>query len=222
MSTTTIRATKVSGKTLYNASDVFKTLGLYWGGQDSMVNIKPSYYKVVKSSSTTGKGKTSTSWHYALTDKGVEQLCKKHKKANPLPYIKVEDTSNVSQERELAKVKEDLRQLKMIFGSAIMGDKSLPNKDKNATILTGTLRDQIRTLTTEHAQSKAKELGVTKSKDMGMFFDLSFNLLYNTFAKTNKIDIKRMADAQGISGLQVAEDLGLLYELRDTAKQLFA
>ena len=222
---TNIRTTTQEGKTFYNAKDVFDSLGVHWAGRSSLNKIKAGEFKMVKAPIAIGDGtKTTTAWHYTLTEKGVKQLCKTRKLDNPLNSNKLVVNEQVVKNNEVAELKEQVQQLKQLFASAMMQTKSLhiPANSDTVVHVELTERAQIRSLVITHAKAKAAELGVTRSEDMNIFYDLSFNLLYNKYKQLRNFDIKQQADKLDISGLELAQNYGIISDLLKVAKELFA
>lgn len=220
----TIRTTRTSeGTTLFNAKDIFESLGIYWNGKESLSKLKKNSWQMVKAPVAISSGVT-TLWHYGMTEDAVKQLCKKRKLENPLDSAKLQSGEQATAIKEVAELKVQVEQLKRLFASSIIADKSLQNEQEEAKLDVSelTAREQIRALVVAHAQRKAGEFGITRQGDMKIFFDLSFKLLYEKYKQKRNFDIKTLADQEKLSGLQLAQNYGIITDLLSVAKEIFA
>lgn len=216
----TIHTVTQGNKTLYKASDVFNAIGAYWGGKSSLNGFTKNHFTSVTGPVKSAGGKVSTNCFYALTEKGVEKLCKKHDVTNPLITSVLSSTEQVQTNSEVEKLKREMAALKSVFAATLT--KTLQNQPGEIRIIDPNHRVQIRNLVGNFAKTKAAELNVTRTADMGIFYDLSFKKLYDTYKQERDFDIKSAADDQGISGLQLAEEYGIIDDLLEVATELFA
>lgn len=220
----TIRTTQTAeGATLYSAKDIFNSLGLHWGGKESLAKLKKNSWMMVKAPIAITGG-VSTIKHYGMTEGAVKQLCKKRKLTNPLAEVKIQSSEQGTTDKKVAALEAQVSQLKNLFASAIMGNKNLQTEVKQDIVDVSELsaRDQIRALVVAHAKAKAAEFEVTRTQDMGIFYDLSFKLLYEKYKQKRNFDIKDLADKENISGLALAQNYGIITDLLSVAKEIFA
>jgi hypothetical protein len=217
---TAIRTATVSNKTVYNANDVCTSIGVSWNGKDSLRNMKEGFhFKKVKAPLKKNDGTVSKTEFYAFTDKGVNKLCKTFKKANPLNTVTIKDTAQDKTNKEVQELRNQVAQLKQVFATAML---SKPLGTMQApTIVAKDERDEIRQIVTNFASNYAKNNGITNPQDARIYFDLCFNMLYNTYKQKYNFDIKSAAGKQNITGLAIAQQYGLLPNLLNVAKNLF-
>jgi hypothetical protein len=220
---TAIRTATVSDKTLYNANDVYTSIGVSWNGKDSLRNMKEGFhFKKVKAPLKKTDGTVSKTEFYALTDKGVNKLCKTFKKANPLNTVTIKDTAQDKTNKEVQELRNQVAALKQAFAKALFANAQ-PVNANNAPVINKPKdeRDEIRQIVTTFASNYAKNNGITNPQDARIYFDLCFNMLYNTYKQKYNFDIKSAAGKQNITGLAIAQQYGLLPNLLNVAKDLF-
>ena len=222
--TNQIRTATIDNKTVYNANDVYTSVGASWNGKDSLKNMKEGFhFKKVKAPLKKTDGTVSKSEFYALTDKGVNKLCKTLKKTNPLNVVSVKDTAQDKVNKEVQELRNQVAQLKQVFVNAfVLGKQNNPNGQMtNTQAAPKDEREEIRNIVTNFASNYAKNHGITNSADARIYFDLCFNMLYNSYKQKHNFDIKSAAAKQNITGLAVAHQYGLLPQLLVVAKTLF-
>lgn len=219
-----IRTATIDNKTVYNANDVYTSVGASWNGKDSLRDMKEGFhFKKVKAPLKKTDGTVSKTEFYALTDKGVKKICKRLKKQNPLDkLVNVKDTNQDKVNKEVEALKTQVAQLKQLFASTfvlgkpndVTGAQPVQTQPKDE-------RDEIRNIVTTFAAEYAKKHGITNTNDARLYFDLCFNMLYNTYKQKHNFDIKSAATKQGVSGLAIAHQYGLIKNLLVVAKELF-
>lgn len=225
-----ISSTEHKSVTYYRASDVFTSLGLKWDGQKSLVTagLKNKVdYDFVKGTKVNHNGVTCNYYYFGLTKKGLAKLQKQNKKVVvPVDTATVTDSTKLSTAKEIEKLKEQLSTFKNLFAASLTINKALltpPTKfvEDNADMDD---REAIRTIVNAYASAKCTELGINGGKDAELIHELMYKKLYSIFHQTNGVDIQNYAAASKTktSGLQAAEDLGLLAPLRRVAETLLS
>ena len=223
---TNIRTTKNSkGKTLYNAKDICEAAGVSWRGKETMAGLKPgSDYFLLKAPLQVSPTVCSETWHYVFTDKGVTELTKNKGVDNPLKTVTIKNVTEVENNKTIGQLVAQVKNLKSIVADLLVRideiETNQVDKDISDDIVTEeppeisdeAARQEIRQLTADYAKKLAAQHGVSKS-DMSVFYDLTFNILYTKYKYKYKIDIKKEADQADKSGLQIAEDYGILQHL---------
>lgn len=220
---TNIKKETKENKTYYSAKDVFTALGLRWKGIASAPRgVKPEYTKLLGTN------------QYVLDEANIRTLCKLNKKSVNLFGFA---TDVVKVDKEVTKLKETVQSLKVVVAQLLTKDagktKSLSIKGKCAKIrpqdpLQVQARRQVRQIVQDYASARANELKIT-GDDRRIFFDLSFKALYVAYREQsqNKTDLKELADKETettgtkVSGLQIAEKLGLAIELLQFTKAFY-
>lgn len=211
-------------KTLYSANQVYNALGLNWRGRRSLPSGVVADYDTVDGVN-----------QYLLSEQGIKNVCKTNKKdASIFGFSTKKSADNTKQ---INKLESTIHDMKVVLAQILTANSSsrncLPVKGISARLikfdpLQVQARRQIREIVQDYASKRANELGITDDSRR-LFFDLSFKALYNAYKdKTpNKIDLKAIADKETedtsnkVSGLQIAERLGLAIELLQFTKSFY-
>ena len=217
-----IRTANIDNKTFYNANDVYTSVGVSWNGKDSLRGMKENFhFKKVKAPLKKADGTISKTEFYALTEHGIKKVCKTYKKTNPLNTVSVKDTAQDAMTKEVQELRSQVAQLKQVFANAFIAGKQNNQPAAIQPVVAKDERDEIRNIVTTYASNYAKSHGITNSADARIYFDLCFNMLYNTYKQKHNFDIKSAAAKQNITGLAIAHQYGLLPQLLTVAKALF-
>lgn len=138
--------------------------------------------------------------------------------------VKVKQKKKQASTSRISRLEGQVRNLKAIVSDLVYNEFDKGNKwlTVDSTVdpkLSN--REKIKAICAAHAETMAKSYGVTDSKDFGTFYDITFSLLYTRFRYTHKFDIKALADKQNKTGLQIAEEYGLLDKLLVLTQKLF-
>lgn len=217
--------------TAYPAKQVFTQLGLKWRGADSVAELPKSHWSQKPLATKVGD-RTIHVKQYALSEAGVKALCKKHNKS----VFGFEAAPSKDTSKQVKKLEKTVSDMKVVLSKLLTdgstGKITLPTKGVSAKLVKNDplqvqARQQVRQLVQDYASARANDLGITDDSRR-LFFDLSFKALYNAYKEStpNKIDLKALADEQTakgtkVSGLQIAERLGLAIELLQFAKAFY-
>lgn len=233
----TIRTTKnTDGNLLYNAMDICHAVGVSWRGKASLSDLKENKdFVKIKAPLQINNTTVAEVSHYAMTKKGVTKFCANKGADATAALIKgniLKSTTENTSEKRLTDLEEQVSKLKEIVATmmpthpkvklleALGVDKATENATVNTEVDCATSRTELRTICLDHAKWLAEQHGVTEQKDMGIFYDLTFNLLYTKYKYKTNFDIKKEADSQNKTGLQIAQDYGIIHELLAFAKTI--
>lgn len=227
---TKLRTITDKGTTFYSAKDVFAKLGLSFRGVESLPSgVKFTYAGVPTQVGTRVIGVQSI----VLDQTSVEKLCTKLNRDVSIFKFKTKAVSA----KAVQKLEKQVQDLKGVVAKLLTKDsgngKTSTGRTKPVKViandpLQAEARKQIRELVQEYAGKRADELGYS-IEDRRIFFDLSFKALYNTYRDNDfdQIDLKDLADKETVrtgkkvSGLQMAEKLGVAVDLLEVAKNLY-
>jgi hypothetical protein len=220
-----IRISKTeTGEALYNASDICKSVSLPWNGRRSLPDkLKPNKdFRFIKSALAINDNTSTKVKHYVMTEAGVNKLCKIKKVENPLKKINTLKTAeDVTQHNEIKDLREKFGLLCNVVANLLIG-KKVDFAQDNATIIDPVpeipARVQLRQICVDKAKALAAAHGITDSCDMGVYYEMVFNLLYTKYKQQTQIDLKNLAKQKNTTGLQIADDLGLMDNLLTFAK----
>lgn len=218
-----IRTLKTGNQIEYSAKDIFEQLGLNWRGVRSIPENIIANYNTIDGVN-----------QYTLKEREIKKLCSHFKKPFEALAIGIAPTKK---DKKVDALESTVKDLKLVVAKLLtQGNdlrKSLPVKGTSAKILKldplqVQARKQIRELVQEYASLRANELGI-RDEGRRIFFDLSFKALYDAYKdKTpNKLDLKALADEETnktgnkVSGLQIAEKLGIAVELLQFTKSFY-
>lgn len=224
----TIRTTTdEKGKIAYNAKDICKAIGVSWRGKHSLTGLKPTHFSLTKAPVQLTDKVIASVKHYVMTEAGVGALCKLHDVDNPVQATTVKSTVETSSSKRIDELENTVKSLKLLVAEMIAKDQpAADNVDKTATeakvtkkIMPHEARVEIRNLCVEYAKKLADNHGITATRDRGIFYDLTFNLLYTKYKQKTNIDIKSLAAQSSKTGLQIAQDYGIVVDLLAFAKE---
>lgn len=221
---TTVRTTTSStGETWYNAKDIFEAIGKSYHGHRSLAKLSS---KQVSQAHEIAGNKAKRK-HYMLTDKGVASLCRSRKVANPISTVSFQAKETEKLAPKLEELTSTVNALKQLIAGMLAKDikpstainpvdsKPITSKLKNGSEIRAALRERCIT----YAKQLAESHNITDTRDIGIFYDLTYNLLYTKFKQKTGFDIKKVAHEQGTTGLKVALDFGLIDDLYTCAKE---
>lgn len=232
-----IRTTKSSkGAIMYNASDICQAIGKRWNGKAtlSLPSLKNGKdFELVSAPLQVSGNSVVTVKHYAISASGVTKLCKKHKVENPLASVVTLNSPNTAiLNKKVADLETEMKELKGLL--SVLMHKSVteakpaesPAQPKGeaggseGSVQESVERATIRALCTNFAKKLAKDFG-NEGKDLGTYHDITYTLLYSRYKSKTNFDIKKEAEDQNKTGLQIAQDYGILGDLLKFTKELF-
>jgi len=214
---------------VYCAKDVFTALNLPYKGISS---IEAAGATAVKCAFPTKVGTaTAQITQYALSPTMVKRIAK-HNGRN------TDKIFGTNPDKEVSKLNQTVQKMKAVLAQLLTKEnkarKLLPVsgvsvKVTKADPLQAQARRMIRDIVQEYASNRANELSII-GDGRSIFFDLSFKALYDAYKEQTKtkIDLKAIADKETkdtgnkVSGLQIAERLGLAVELLAFTKSFYA
>lgn len=222
MKTTEIRKFIHNKKNVYSAQDVFTSIGLPWSSKKSLKDLKQGqHFKKVKVGNVNANKVVSRTEMYVLTEPGVTKITSLHKKASPIPAVTI--TTNAAPQKtanEVESLKAELNKVKLLLANITFNKAALPNTGAEFKLdKTLSPKDQIKAIVSNHAERQAAALGITDKADFGVFYEMSYAILYQRYKQLNNLD----ANNTGIPGSKLAavDQLGHINGLLTLAKKLF-
>ncbi len=230
----TIRTSKeIGGRVLYCAKDIFAKLGVKYRGAESLRGLDAGW--ATTAFRTVVGTKTAMLSQYALEYAAIQELCKRFGKEEKIFGFK--PTVDAASQKQLDKLNGTVSDLKTVIAgmlAPITGSViKLKAKGSSATIIKNDplqieARKQIRELVQSYAAKRAEQLGIT-GESRSILFDLTYTALYGAYKKhtSNKIDLKKRADERSeasgkkVTGLVMAQELGVAIELLQFAKAFY-